>query len=144
MALIFFCLGNFSGLWEMSRAPGNLLVVGDNLIHSYLRQFTESLHPDSRQCAVIFSSLSYPLGGISKYFPFGAVSIASVTSSQSSKLRYFETRTYPPTDSLTVVKCRATSLAKNQYFPANDQRMGDIVGGYLSNRANLFFWSPIG
>ena len=36
----------------------------------------------------------------------------SETSSQSSKLRYFETTTYPPTDSRTGVKCRATSVAK--------------------------------
>ena len=35
------------------------------------------------------------------------------TSSQSFKLRQFETTTYPPTDSLTGVKCRATSVAKN-------------------------------
>ena len=48
--------------------------------------------------------------GATPLFKRGAV--AGITSSQSSKLRLFETTNYPPTDSLTEVKCRATSVAK--------------------------------
>ena len=54
---------------------------------------------------------------------------------QTSKLRYFESTTHPPTDSLTGVKCRVTSVAKKRPKKKGDSKKGNKL--YLPDSAKI-------